>query len=216
MKFKVIACETLREEIEKLLPEGVEFKTFGFGLHRFPDKLRQSLKEEIDKADDVDYIVLGYGLCGRGTLRLCSHRAKIVIPRVDDCIGIFLGSRKEYKKQYYKEPGTFYLTKGWIESGDDPYSEYLKLSEKYGQDKALSMARRIIRNYKRIALINLGNQNIGKYREYAKKVAETFNLRFEEIPGSNSLIKKLLTGEWDEEFIVVQPGEKIEYDMFYK
>lgn len=47
-------------------------------------------------------------------------------------------------------------------------------------------------------------------------MAETFNLRFEEIPGSNSLIKKLLTGEWDEEFIVVQPGEKIEYDMFYK
>jgi len=215
LKFKVIACETLKTEIEKLLPEGVELKSFKFGPHRFQDELRQNLKEEIDRNNNVDCIFLGYGLCGKGTLGLCSHRAKILIPRIGDCIGIFLGSRKEYKKQYYKEPGTFYLTKGWIESGDDPYSEYLKLCEKYDQDRALSMAKQIIKNYKRIGLINLGNQNIEKYREYAQKVAETSNLRFKEIRGSNSLIKKLLAGEWDQEFIVVQPGEKINYDMFY-
>jgi len=63
LKFKVIACDTLREEIGKILPEGVELKSFRFGLHRFPEELRQSLKEEIDKSDGIDYILLGYGLC---------------------------------------------------------------------------------------------------------------------------------------------------------
>lgn len=63
MKFKVIACDTLREEIGKILQEGVELKSFRSGLHRFPEELRQSLKEEIDKSDGIDYILLGYGLC---------------------------------------------------------------------------------------------------------------------------------------------------------
>jgi hypothetical protein len=45
-------------------------------------------------------------------------------------------------------------------------------------------------------------------------VAEKFSLRFEEIKGSDALIKKMLTGIWDDEFIVVNPGEKVEYRMF--
>lgn len=63
MKFKVIACDTLREEIGKILQEGVELKSFRSGLHRFPEELRQSLKEEIDKSNGIDYVLLGYGLC---------------------------------------------------------------------------------------------------------------------------------------------------------
>jgi hypothetical protein len=45
-------------------------------------------------------------------------------------------------------------------------------------------------------------------------VAERFSLRFEEIKGSDSLIKKMLSGIWDDEFIVLNQGEKIEYRMF--
>jgi hypothetical protein len=41
LKFKVIACETLKTEIEKLLPERVGLESFRFGLH---DELKRNLK----------------------------------------------------------------------------------------------------------------------------------------------------------------------------
>ena len=39
-------------------------------------------------------------------------------------------------------------------------------------------------------------------------------MRFEELRGSNDLILKLLLGPWDEEFLVVPPGETITYLLF--
>ena len=48
----------------------------------------------------------------------------------------------------------------------------------------------------------------------ARKTADQFNLRFEELRGSNDLILKLLLGPWDEEFLVVPPGETITYLLF--
>lgn len=62
--------------------------------------------------------------------------ASLVIPRVDDCISIFLGSRDAYRAQASSEPGTYYLIKGWIEVGGGPFEEHKRLIEKYGKQKA--------------------------------------------------------------------------------
>jgi hypothetical protein len=59
--------------------------------------------------------------------------------------------------------------------------------------------------------VSTGHANKQPYIEYARKTADQFDLRFEEIPGSNTLILKMLTGPWDEDFLVVQPGKTITY-----
>jgi hypothetical protein len=102
-----------------------------------------------------------------------------VVPKVGDCIAIFLGSEEVYKVQFRTEPGTYYLTKGWIEAGDSPFGEYDSLVE--------------------------------RYRDYSRRVAERFGLRYEEIPGSDALIKKMLHGPRNDEFVVARPGETISY-----
>jgi hypothetical protein len=137
-----------------------------------------------------------------------------VIPKVDDCIALFLGSRAEYLRQGRKAPGTFYLTKGWIECGDDPFTEYQKLCEKYGKEKAFRIEERYIGNYTRLALIHTGPEKREHYRHYAAAVAELFHLTMEEIPGSTRLLAKLLAGEWDDEFVVVEPGGTVRQGMF--
>jgi hypothetical protein len=215
LRAKIIACETVGEEVENLIPKSIPCRLLEFGLHCTPEKLNVILQKEIDQTQkDVDTILFGYGMCSEGTLGLEARNFRLVIPRVDDCIGLFLGSKAEYLKQCFKAPGTFYLTKGWIECGDDPYTEYLKMRERYGHEKAYWLEKRVIENYTRLALINTGNFNMEKYREYAKREAEFFNLTFEEIPGSNVLIRKLIQGDWDEGFVVVEPGGKVHYDMF--
>jgi hypothetical protein len=44
--------------------------------------------------------------------------------------------------------------------------------------------------------------------------AGKFNLRFEEIEGSPALVKKMVFGPWDSEFLVVEPGRTIQYIDF--
>jgi hypothetical protein len=183
-----------------------------FGLHINPSRLRSALQETIDaSAKSFDTILLGYGLCSQAVVGLHANDCTLIVPKVDDCIGIFMGSDQAYKTQYRSEPGTYYLTKGWIEVGDSPFSEYDRIVEKYGEERARRLMSRMFNNYTRLALINTGQYDLERYREYCRYSAERFGLRFEEIPGSNALIKKLLHGPWDDEFVVAQPGETITY-----
>ena len=115
----VIACPTVIEEMQPLLPAGVKTRVLDFGLHVNPDKLRQTLQQAIDEAaKKAGTIILGYGLCSNAVIGLYSANSTLVVPRVDDCIAIFLGSTAAYREQSQKEPGTYYLTKGWIEAAD--------------------------------------------------------------------------------------------------
>ena len=71
-------------------------------------------------------------------------------------------------------------------------------------------------NYKRLALINTGQYEIQKYREYAQRTAQRFNLRYEEIEGSEAMVRKLLFGPWNDEFIVLRPGERFTLSQFLR
>ncbi len=136
------------------------------------------------------------------------------MPRVDDCIAIFLGSRQRYSQQAKAEPGTYYLTKGWIEVADTPFDEYERMVEQYGETRARRLMAAMLKHYTRLVYIDTGHADKRPYVEYARKTASQFDLRFEELRGSNDLILKLLLGPWDEEFLVVPPGETITYLLF--
>jgi hypothetical protein len=212
---RVIACATVIEEMLGWLPAEVSYEVLDFGLHLRPEKLREALQAKIDEASDgADVLLLGYGLCSMAVIGLQARTAHLVIPRVDDCIAIFLGSCAAYKEQAKKEPGTYYLTKGWIEVGDTPFEEHKQLIEKYGEAKARRMTQLMLKNYRRLAFINTGQYEIERFREYAQKTAESFGLRFEEIEGSSALVQKMVNGPWDAEFLVVAPGEIVKYTDF--
>ncbi len=213
---KVLACATVMEELLPLLPPDVSYQVFDFGLHLQPGSLKAALQEAIDAAAGaVDEILLGYGFCSMAVMGLRANGCTLVIPHVDDCISIFLGSRDEYKKQIKAEPGTYYLTKGWIEVGDTPFSDFDRLAAKYGEARADRLIRLSIKHYTRLALIDTGRGDMTHYREFTQRLAERWGLRFEEIQGSNSLAHKMLTGPWDDEFVVVPPGEIVRYEHFF-
>ena len=124
-KRRVIACATVIEEMLPFLPEDVSYEVLDFGLHLRPADLRTELQAKINEASkDADVLLLGYGLCSLAVVGLKASTATLVIPRVDDCIAIFLGSCEAYQAQAKKEPGTYYLTKGWIEVGDNLFEEH--------------------------------------------------------------------------------------------
>ncbi len=211
---KIIACATVAEELSQLGVDEAELIVLDFGLHINPEELKVALQAEINgTAGEVD-ILLGYGLCSNAIVGLKSERHRLVVPRVDDCIALFLGSKAEHLRRLAEEPGTYFLTKGWVEAADHPYQEYVRLVERYGEERAQRVARVLLANYTRVALINTGNYHIEEYRAFARNMAELFELKFEELPGSNRLLLKMLGGDWDGEFIVAEPGRDISLGDF--
>jgi hypothetical protein len=216
LRAKIIACATLRDVIEELAPDGMVGEFLEFGLHVTPADLHAALQAQIDATSpEIDTILFGYGMCSQGTVGLESRSFRLVIPRVDDCIGLILGSREAFLRQHQQVPGTFYLSKGWIECGDDPYTEYQKLLPRYGHEKAYRLEKQVIKNYTRLALIYMGDGPEEKHRCYAREEAEFFDLAYEEIRGSDALLRKLLGGDWGHDFVVVEPGQQVRYELFF-
>jgi len=211
-RTKIIACATVIEEMLPHLPPGTGYEVLDFGLHIRPEDLRSALQQAIDAASDsAETIILGYGLCSQAVVGLTANGCTLVVPRVDDCIAIFLGSDGAYREQQRAEPGSYYLTKGWIEVSDTLLDEYERTVEVYGQQRADRMMQLMLKNYTRLAFINTGKHEQERYREYAHSAAQRLGLRYEEISGSDALVMKMLNGPWDDEFVVAHPGETITY-----
>jgi hypothetical protein len=210
----VIACRVVVEELRHLLGPQTGCIALDSGLHLSPSRLRTAVREAIDSIDGPGTILLGYGLCSMGLTGISSRTRRLVIPRVDDCIAIFLGSAGAYRKQHERAPGTYYLTKGWIEGGFTPYAEYEKTVVRYGRTRSVQLLRDYFKNYSRVALIRTGNYPVEPCMDHVERTAELLDLRSEVIQGSNEMLEKLVNGPWDGEFLVVEPGQNLEYHMF--
>ena len=134
----VISCKVFENLIEEFLPDGFasQITFLDYGLHAVPQNLTSVLQASIDSLEEPSLVVLGYGLCGNGLNGIRSGRHTLLVARMDDCIAMFLGSYKSYVEEFKKEPGTYYLTKGWLESGSNPLKEHQEYVQKYGPEKA--------------------------------------------------------------------------------
>lgn len=232
MKLYAIACEILTRECCRAIqnsPHSVFLDMQQFNLHIEPDKLRSTVQQAIDAvpAGKYDYILLAYGLCSRGTAGIEARDTPIIIPRAHDCITLLLGSRERYQEEFTKHPGTYYFSAGWVErnEGDDRqgimeavkdiqeqerYKEYV---EKFGEENAqflIEQEHLWLDNYNRAAFIDGGVGDISSYRDFTKRFAEGHDWKYEEVTGDTRLVDRLFNGDWDDdEFLIVQPGQRI-------
>lgn len=213
-KVKILACHTLSDEIQSLLPEGVECEFLEYFLHRVPAKLQAELQKRIDATTDAEIILLGYGLCSNGVVDLRSARQRLVIPRVHDCISLLLGSAERYAQEFEANPATVYLSKGWIEHEGEPLAEYQRYVKQYGEAEARWIIDEQYKNYTRVAFIDTGLGDLEPYRRYSCRVAEFLKVRHQELPGSTELLRRLVQGQWDRDFLVLEPGQAIKQRFF--
>lgn len=212
---KIISCEVLRNEVERVNP-GFEAEFFEGALHDHPDKLRATLQERISATPGERRILLCCGRCSNGSAGLEAGPHELVLPAVDDCISLVLGSRRRYLEEHAGQPGTFYYTRGWIDYIDDPYKHYLRTVPKYGEEVAADLARMMLQNYTRLVVVdNPEVPGLDEARAYLETVSAFYGLPLEYMKGSLRFLEKLMCGPHDEEFIVVRPGETLEEQRFW-
>lgn len=212
---KAIVCAAVVDEIPPRLLQGIETEIIESGLHAEPDKLKTRLQAAIDAtSQQVETILLGYGLCAQAVVGLRSGVHTLVIPRVDDCVALFIGSCALYRQHARSKPGSYFLSKGWIEERITPFHEYEQWVERYGERRARRIVHYLLSGYRRLALINTGQYDLEPYRAFARDIAERFSLELDEIPGSIRLIERWIGGDWDDDFLVIPPGKEVEYAAF--
>jgi len=222
----IIACRVFQGLILRLIPDELEGQvTFlDYGLHQVPSKLTAALQEAIDRIDQPSLVVLGYGLCGNGLNGIKAGKHILLVPRTDDCIAILLGSYSLYRKEFDSSPGTYYLSKGWLESGSNPLSEYQEYEARLGPEKAMWVMDMQYQHYKRLAFVAHSQDDLERYRPIAQEVArfcERWGMRYEEILGSDSLVRQLLDmanslDRVNDEFVIVPPGGVLTQSAFIR
>lgn len=234
MRLKVIACEVLTREFclcAASSPHVVDLEFTQKDAHENSAALRGLIQEKIDGASEGQYdaILLGYGLCGNGTVGLVARSTQLVLPRAHDCCTLFLGSRLKFKEHFSQNPSQPFTSVGYMERGDSDvrtsdlretlglnrtFEEYAAL---YGEDNAryimetLYPAFTMDKHGERVVFIRVPETDTGDWAARFQEKAERKGKEFVELEGSIELIKRLVHGQWGpEEFLVVPPGREIE------
>ena len=173
-----------------------------------------------------DAVVLLYGLCGKATDGVRARAVPVVLPRVHDCIAMFLGSRVRYQEEFSRCPGTYWYVADYIERGrgsdaasaiggssDDGIRKMQReFVDTYGAENAAYLMEVLggwSRHYSRAVFIDMGIGGSGEAERVARAEAERRGWTFERRSGDAGLVCRLLAGDWGDDFLVLQPGQRV-------
>jgi hypothetical protein len=232
MRFHLVSCEVFYREICHVVARSrheVDLRFLSKGLHNLAGPLmRQRIQDAIDSGDERGYdaVLLAYGLCGLGLAGIQARSAPVVMPRAHDCITLLLGSRSRYADYALANPGTYFLSSGWIERAGTLETEkqltpllstgpavvYDDLVAKYGEDNAKFLWTELCgpsKYYTSIAFIPMGVEPTEQFRRRAQERAESRGMSYVELKGDMTLLERLVNGPWDNDFQVLRPGEAL-------
>jgi Protein of unknown function (DUF1638) len=233
MRIKAISCDVLYRELchaASRSPHQVDVQFLSKGLHDEGCRpMRLRLQAEIDKTDASKYdaIVLGYALCGNGTVGLTARNIPVVIPRAHDCITLLMGSRQAFEDYFDKHPGVYYRSTGWLERGKDVTQlksdlirqrtgagyELEDLVSRYGEENGRYLYDQFNsykNSYTQLTYIETGLETTGKFEREAQKEAAERGWKFEKVQGSTRIFEAMVSGNWSEdEFLVVPPCHRV-------
>jgi hypothetical protein len=184
-----------------------------------------ALQEQLDALPDPSTVLLGYGLCGAGLSGLQAGPHTLIIPRTHDCIAILLGSHQAYMRAQAERPGTYYLTRGWLESDNHPLGQYRAYRAQYGEDGAGHVIDVMYSHYTDLVYIASTHEELEECRPRVREIAEfctkRWSMAYAEVVGSPAMVDALLAaplspGGLGEDFLVIAPGGCVESRMFLR
>ena len=237
--YKFIGCEIVYREACLLAarsPRRIDVEFLRKGLHDLQTAdMNAKVQATIDAVDaSVGYeaILLGYARCNDGLAGVTARDIPLVIPKAHDCITFFFGGRGPYQQYFDNHPGTYFLTTGWSERNNydeanyaqpaygqtgvmgkmglaEPYEQMVAKYGKENADYILSTLGDWRKHYSRLLYLEMGACDESALIEAAQAEAREHDWHFERRKGDWTLLEKLFAGQWDDDFVIVQPGQKI-------
>lgn len=212
----VIACKTLEKELALAMHRtqtAYPVEWIESGLHERPKKLAETVQERLDGLC-AGRVLLCLGQCGNSMVGIRAGEYELVMPKVDDCLSLILGSCA-VKSRLGANDKAFFLTEGWLSGESTITSQYARSVEKYGAETALSILKMLYGHYETLGLVDTGVCAPETLVAQTDAVAELLGLRRRLYPGTTAYIEALLTGPWPvERFLVKAPFAEIKAEDF--
>ena len=217
MRPLVIACSILKDEITTLfdkhnLEDVYNIRWMPESLHTFPQKMTGEIQSVIDEETDRPFIMLTYGNCGNGLVGICAREVPVIMPRYADCISMLLSERDDLDKL---RTNTFFLTRGWMDGEYSIEKEYDGLVEKKGQKRADKIINMLYEHYDNLMLIDTGCYDMDAQAERLETVAKKVHMKPCTSKGTISIWERLLTQDWDDDFIRLEPGDTVAFKDYF-
>jgi hypothetical protein len=209
---KLLVCRALAHVLEPSAGTEAEIRVLDIGLHVDPRKLRARLQEEVSEMDQENTdILLGYGLCGRAVEGVVSARSQLILPRVDDCVGALLGSRKRHKELMKKNAGCYFLEQNWLKTELNIFTEILKGLERIPPEKRDRIVKMMLKHYTTLALLDSG-KTPPEIESICLSYAGRYGMDLIMLKTDTGLLNRLINGPWrEEEFLVLPPGRPVPF-----
>ena len=241
MSVVILACSSLLpfvEAAQKKMNTNYPVVTVDRALHVEPADMKAAVAEKIGElcsgggtllpkedgtsAQQTDpaslTVLVAMGFCG-GTWDHVSFPCRVVIPRVDDCISLLLTCTDDYcpnRKElghlylYENDPADFSALK-LIRDGGTADPTYRGMSQ-------ADLFRYWFSGYHAMDIIDTGLNPCYEvpYVEAAQKEADVINADLGYAQGSTLLLEKLVSGRWDDQFLVLEPGEPALHSKFFE
>lgn len=221
MKAVIITCSSLKlyvDAAQRSQNTSLETVVVDRLFHVKPEEMKKEIGREIDKlSPEIDTVLAAMGFCG-GVWDHVSFSKRVVIPRVDDCVSMLLHVDDAYHPNL-KETGHMYL----YEQNPADFSA-LSLMRDYSDMDAefAGMDREMLfhmwfDSYHFLDIIDTGMNDCysEQYVMAAQENADQIGAALDYVEGSNRILEKLVSGRWDEQFLVAEPGHLIRHGDFF-
>ena len=213
-KTCIVACEALKLELDLVIQNrncSLPVYWIDQGKHSRPDDLRAAVQEALDQLTPGHRVLLLFGFCGNAMVGLNAGTHTLVLPKVADCIPLYIGSRQE-RDSY--GTAVYFFTEGYMNSKTGGIaSDSNRTLERYGEKRGTSILKKMLGHYKNFAVIDTGAFDVAPVQEKVEKFAKIVDIPVITIPGSVKYIDALLSSEWPEsDFLIVQPGGNVRFE----
>lgn len=212
MNAVILACSSLavavtaaQKKMKTDFPVGYVDRKY----HASPLDMRLQLMNALEHVDDgTDTVLVAMGFCG-GSWENIKTDKRIVIPYADDCVTISLhtddtpcSDMKQRGHFYFKEPDRGNLT---LESMEE------RLCRSKGEEEGKETFQRWFQGIDHIDIVDTELYDSYEPRHLAQvqRDAELTGCSVNHVPGSNHLLEKLVSGRWDGQFLIVEPGKTL-------
>ena len=209
----ILTCSSLKDHVDaaqKAMGTDLPVVVLDRSDHVEPARMQASVLRAIDglvKEYPEDLTVLvSMGFCG-GSWDKVKVPCRLMIPRIDDCISLLLQTTDEPVSNLKKQDHLYVKDK-------DPSKENFKsifdhLTKDIDEDTKKRYHEDWMRYYREIDIIEteVNDSRRPEYAETVKKDADWLQAEMAYVPGGTHLLEKLISGNWDEQFMVFEPGE---------
>lgn len=178
-------------------------------LHAEPDQMRSRIFDALNTLPaSCETVLVAMGYCGGSWNHISSSR-RIVIPKVDDCVTLLLHT-DDTPHGNLKEPGHMYLRD--CDTGSQSIADMKEeICQTYGMEFGTSIFGSWFQNYTNVDIIDTGVYDCysEEYVVEAQKNADLIRCSLGYVEGSNHVLEKLVSGQWDAQFVVLEPSREI-------